>query len=125
MYMSKMLSLHRKSTLALRQRKAHLLRALTLPPHLLHASLIERFLKCGKANCACHADGPKHGPFWYLNRCFGAGQFQSRLLKSKDQIAQARAGLAAYAQVQQALDELSQINYELLQRNEPLNGSNA
>ena len=112
--------LQRTSTLALRQRKAHLLRSFQLPPGVLHASLIERFLRCGKTNCRCHTGGPKHGPFLYLNRCFAKGQIQSLLLKSPDQIDQARQGLAAYAQVQQVLDEISQINRELLRRGEPL-----
>jgi len=112
--------LQRTSTLALRQRKTHLLRSFQLPPAVLHASLIERFLKCGKANCRCHTGGPKHGPFFYLNRCFAKGQIQSLLLKSPDQIDQARHGVAAYAQVQQVLDEISQINRELLRRGEPL-----
>ncbi len=39
------------STLALRQRKAHLLRSLASPPDALHASFLERFLKCGRPNC--------------------------------------------------------------------------
>jgi len=117
-----MTSLSRTSTLALRQRKAHLLRSFKLPADLLHASLIERFLKCGKPACHCHTGGPKHGPFLYLNRCFGQGQVQSLLLKSPNQIDQARPSLAAYAQVQEALDEISQINYELLRRDEPLGG---
>jgi hypothetical protein len=110
----------RLSTLALRQRKAHLLRSFKLSPHLLHASLVERFLKCGKANCHCHTGGPKHGPFFYLNRCFAKGQMQSLLLKSPDQIDQARQSVDAYAQVQRVLDEISQINHELLRRGEPL-----
>ena len=118
--MSKIQPLKRTSTLALRQRKAHLLRSFALPAHLLHASLIERFLKCGKANCQCHAGGAKHGPFFYLNRCFAKGRMQSLFLKSPDQIEQARHSVAAYAQVQQALDELSQINHELLRRGERL-----
>lgn len=112
--------LKRTSTLALRQRKAHLLRSFQLPPEVLHASLIERFLKCGKANCHCHTGGPKHGPFFYLNRCFAKGQMQSLLLKSPDQIDQARQSVAAYAQAQQVLDQISQINHELLRRGEPL-----
>ncbi len=120
-----MRSLHRTSTLALRQRKAQLLRAFKLPPQLLHASLIERLLKCGKAHCHCHTGGPKHGPFFYLNRCFGQGQIQSLFLKSQDQIDQARQSLAAYAQAQEILDEISQINYQLLRRGEPLGGSAA
>ncbi len=120
--MSRIQRLERTSTLALRQRKAHLLRSFQVSPRILHASLIERFLKCGKPKCHCHSGGPKHGPFFYLNRCFGKGQIQSLLLKSPDQIDQARQGLAAYAQAQEALDEISQINRELLRRGEPLAG---
>lgn len=119
MYMSK-IDLARTATLALRQRKARLLRAFALPPDLLHASLIERYLKCGKANCHCRAAGPKHGPFFYLNRSFAHGVMQSLLLKSPAQVRQARRSLAAYAQVQQRLDEISQINHELLRRGDPL-----
>ncbi len=114
--MSKIRSFRRTSTLALRQRKALLVRSFRLPPELLHASLVERYMKCGKANCHCHTAGPKHGPFFYLNRCFAQGQMQSLLLKSPHQVAQARQSVAAYAQVQQALDEISQINHELLRR---------
>jgi hypothetical protein len=118
--MSRIQPLKRTSTLALRQRKAHLVRSFHLAPHLLHASLVERFLKCGKANCHCHTGGPKHGPFFYLNRCFAKGRMQSLLLKSSDHIDLARQSVAAYGQVQQVLDEISQINYELLRRGEPL-----
>ncbi len=118
--MSKIRSFRRTSTLALRQRKALLVRSFRLPPELLHASLVERYMKCGKANCHCHTAGPKHGPFFYLHRCFAQGQMQSLLLKSPRQIAQARRSVAAYAQVQQALDEISQINHELLRRGEAL-----
>jgi len=118
--MSRIQSLARTPTLALRQRKAHLLRSFELPPHILHASLVERFLKCGKANCHCHTGGPRHGPFFYLSRCFAKGQMQSLLLKSPDQIDQARQSVAAYAQVLQVLDQISQINHELLRRGEPL-----
>jgi hypothetical protein len=113
------------STLALRQRKAHLVRSFKLAPDLIHASLVERLLKCGKAQCACHAQGPKHGPFFYLNRCFAKGQFQSLLLKSEAQIAQARQGVEAFTHAQEMLDEISQINYELLRRGEPMGGSAA
>jgi len=121
--MSRIQPLQRTSTLALRQRKARLLRSFRLPPEVLHASLIERFLKCGKANCHCHTGGPKHGPFFYLNRCFAKGQMQSLLLKSPDQTDQARQSVVAYAQAQQVLDDISQINHELLRRGEPLVGA--
>jgi hypothetical protein len=120
--MSKIQPLSRLSTLALRQRKAHLVRSFNLPTHLLHASLVERFMKCGKPNCHCHTGGTKHGPFFYLNRCFAKGQMQSLLLKTLDQVEQARQSLAAYARVQERLDQISQINHELLRRGEPLVG---
>jgi hypothetical protein len=118
--MSRIRSLQQTSTLALRQRKAHLLRSFQLPPHLLHASLVERFLKCGKARCHCHRGGSRHGPFFYLNRCFAQGQVQSLLLKSPAQIQQARQSVSAYAQALEMLDQISQINHELLRRGEPL-----
>jgi len=118
--MSKINPLTRTSTLALRQRKAHLLQSFRLPPELLHASLIERYMKCGKPNCRCHGSGARHGPFFYLNRCFAKGQMQSLLLKSPEQIDQARQSVAAYAAVLKTLDQISQINHELLRRGEPL-----
>src|SRR5512137_1590032 len=121
--MSRQYALKPVSTLALRQRKARLLRSFKPPPHLLHASLLKRFLPCGKAHCHCHSGGPKHGPFFYLNRCFAKGQLQSLLLKSQDQVDQARQSLAAYTQAQEVLDEISQINYELLRRGESLGGA--
>jgi hypothetical protein len=123
--MSKIEPLTRTSTLALRQRKARLLRSFALPQNLLHASLVERFMKCGKANCHCHTSGAKHGPFYYLNRCFAKGQMQSLLLKSSAQVDQARQSLVAYAQVQEVLDQISQINHELLRRGEPLMAADA
>lgn len=116
-----MQNLTHTSTLALRQRKAHLLRSFELPAQILHGSLVERFMRCGKANCHCHTDpDAKHGPFYYLNRCFPKGKMQSLLLKSAAQIDQARQSVAAYAQVRERLDEISQINHELLRRGEPL-----
>jgi len=119
--MSRIQPLKRTPTLALRHRKAHLLRSFQLPPEILHASLVERFMKCGKANCHCHSDPTaKHGPFYYLNRCFAKGKMQSLLLKSAAQLDEARQSVAAYAQVQERLDEISQINHELLRRGEPL-----
>lgn len=117
--MSSKTEIQRLSTLALRQRKAHLLGALKLPPHLIHASLLERFLTCGRPNCSCH-QGRKHGPFFYLNRCLPQGRMSSLLLKSEGQITQARQAIQAYHQALATLDQLSWINLELLRRNEPL-----
>lgn len=111
--------LQRLSTLALRQRKARLLRTLKLPPNLLHASFQERLLKCGRPNCHCHK-GDKHGPFFYLTRCLAARQMRSLLLKQPDQIAEGRLGVEEYRRLLQGLDDISWINWELLRRGESL-----
>lgn len=77
--------IQRLSTLALRQRKAHLLRTLAFPPDAIHASFLERFLQCGRPNCHCRT-GEKHGPFFYLSRCLPKRQMRTLLLKEPSQI---------------------------------------
>ena len=111
--------LRRTSTLALRQRKAALLRRLKVPADLLRASYDERFTTCGKDNCVC-AQGHKHGPFYYLASGLAQGRVLKFLLKSIAQQQAARQGVSAYQALWQGLEELSQINAELLRRGEPL-----
>ncbi len=111
--------LERISTLALRQRKAHLLRTLAVPPEAIHASFLERFLKCGRANCHCH-QGQKHGPFFYLSRCLAQRQMRTLLLKEPAHIRQGRQCVEAYQKLLESLDQLSWINWELLRRGEAL-----
>jgi hypothetical protein len=118
--MSSKSEIQRLSTLVLRQRKARLLLSLKLlPPDLIHASLLERFLTCGRPQCSCH-QGKRHGPFFYLNRCLPKGRMSSLLLKSDSQITQARQSVQAYRHLLEALDQLSWINLELLRRDHPL-----
>lgn len=122
MYMAKVFDLHRKSTLALRQRKLALIRQLSaVPPDALRASFVERFTTCGKPNCCCQ-QGAKHGPFYYLTQCLATGHIQKFLLKHVAQQTRARRGIAAYHQFYDTLEELSQINAQLLRRGEPLQG---
>jgi hypothetical protein len=117
--LAKIFNLRRKSTLALRQRRDFLLRSLKVPPDLLRASFVERFTTCGKPNCCC-ARGQKHGPFYYLTAGLQAGQVRKFLLSSPEQQTLARHGVEAYQAFWEELEELSQINGELLRRNEPL-----
>lgn len=109
-----------KSTLALRQRKRFLLSRIQLRPDSLRASLVERFSRCGKANCLCHHGGAKHGPFYYLTQCLAVGKVNKFLLKSPTQQQSARSAIEHYRQLQEQLEELSQINAELLRREEHL-----
>jgi uncharacterized protein DUF6788 len=110
----------RKSTLALRKRKQFLLSRIGVRPDCLRASFVERFSVCGKANCHCHHGGEKHGPFYYLTQCLAAGQINKFLLKTPAGQQAAKAGIDHYRQLQEQLEELSQINAELLRREEPL-----
>ena len=111
-----------KSTLALRHRKRFLLSQLKIFPDALRASLVERFSRCGKANCRCHHGGEPHGPFYYLTQCLAAGTMNKFLLKAPAQQQAARLGIEHYRQCQAQLEELSQINAELLRRGESLEG---
>ncbi|MCW5554011.1 MAG: hypothetical protein KIS67_17880 [Verrucomicrobiae bacterium] len=122
--MAKIHHLRRTSILALRQRKAALLRQARLPPDLLRASFVERFTTCGKPNCAC-ARGPKHGPFYYVVANLGPGRILKSLLKTPDQQQAVRHGVSGYQTHWERLEELSQINLELLRRGEPLAGAQA
>jgi hypothetical protein len=119
--LAKIYRLRRTSTLALRQRKAALLRQLAIPADFLRASYVERFTTCGKANCAC-ARGQKHGPFYYLASGLVPGHVLKFLLKTPAQQNAGRRGVAAYQRLWEGLEELSQINAELLRRGEPLQG---
>ena len=107
------LDLRAQTLTELRRRRTTLLHRFHLPAGLVHASLVERYLRCGKATCHCQS-GSKHGPFYYLTRSFPGGRAQSVLLKGATQVQEARAAVAAYARVLAVLDELSQINFELL-----------
>jgi hypothetical protein len=107
-----------KSTLALRQRKRFLLTQINIHSDSLRASLVERFSRCGKANCQCHHGGDKHGPFYYLTQCLAVGKINKLFLKTDTQRQAAKAGIEHYRQLQEQLEELSQINAELLRREE-------
>ncbi|HYQ91494.1 MAG TPA: DUF6788 family protein [Candidatus Competibacteraceae bacterium] len=111
-----------KSTLALRHRKRFLLSQLKVYPDSLRASLVERFSRCGKTNCNCRHGGNKHGPFYYLTQCLAAGKMNKFLLKEPAQQQAARQAIDHYRQLQEQLEELSQINAELLRREENLGG---
>ena len=121
-FMARLHSFRRKSTLALRQRKAALLRQLALPPQCIRASVVERFGTCGKPSCACH-QGTKHGPYYYLTQCLAKGHVQKFLLKSSAAQEAARDATTAFNEFYDGVEELSQINTELLRRGEGLEGS--
>ena len=116
---AKMFNLRRKSTLALRQRKAALLRQLSVPADLLRGSFVQRFTTCGKPNCVCR-QGQRHGPFYYLVSNLAPGHVLKFQLKTPHQQAAVQQAVQHYLQHWEGLEELSQINAEFLRRGEPL-----
>lgn len=45
------------------------LSAIARSGRVLPGSITERRTRCGRANCACHADPPRlHGPYWHWTR---------------------------------------------------------
>ena len=120
--LAKIYKIRRTSTLALRQRKAALLRSLRIPRDLLRASFVERFTTCGKPNCIC-TRGQRHGPFYYLVSGLTKRHVLKFLLKTSSQQAAAQKGVGEYQQFWEQLEQLSQINAELLRRDEPLDQS--
>ncbi len=119
---AKIFKLRRTATLALRQRKAALLRQLVVPADLLRGSYVERFTTCGKPNCCC-AQGQRHGPFYYLVSNLATGHVLKFLLKDSSQQKGVQQAIEHYRHHWEGLEELSQINAELLRRGEPLSDS--
>jgi len=67
---------------------------LSRPRPLRRGSLGERYLKCGKPNCACATrEEARHGPYFSLTRVIG-GRTRSRRLTAQ-QAARVRQQLAA------------------------------
>jgi hypothetical protein len=102
----------------LRRRRAALLRKLPSLKAVLRGSLIERYKRCGKPRCRC-ADGPGHGPKYYLSvsQSGGSPQMDYVPLAYHDQ---AVAYLNNNRSIRCILDEICGINRELLRRREKL-----
>jgi len=76
---------------------------LSHPQPMRRGSLGERFMKCGKAACACHRDpDARHGPYYSVSRVV-RGQTQSRWL-TVEQAAVVRAQVAAGQQFRRQVD---------------------
>jgi hypothetical protein len=73
------------------------------PAPMRRGSLTERFVKCGKAACACHRDPrARHGPYYSVSRVV-RGQTQSRWLTA-EQAAVVRGHVAAGQQFRRQVD---------------------
>jgi hypothetical protein len=107
-----------KPSSALRRRRQTLLRQLPPLDAILRGSLIERYKRCGKPGCKC-ADGPGHGPKYYLSVSFPGERPQMDYVP-QEELGATRTLIDNYHQVRSALEEICAINRELLRRREAL-----
>jgi hypothetical protein len=107
-----------KTSSALRRRRQALLRDLPPLDAILRGSLIERYKRCGKPGCKC-AEGPGHGPKYYLSVSFPGERPQMDYVR-QEEIAATRTLVDNFHQVRASLEEVCAINRELLRRREAL-----
>ena len=105
-------------TATLRRRRATLVRQLPPLRAILRGSLIERYKPCGKPGCHC-ADGPGHGPKYYLSVSFPGVRPQMEYVP-QEYHAQTTEYLANYQRAREILEQICEINRELLRRREAL-----
>jgi hypothetical protein len=102
----------------LRRRRQALLRQLPPLKAILRGSLIERYKRCGKPGCKC-ADGPGHGPKYYLSVSYPGSRPQMDYVP-QELHAQTAEFVANYQRAREILKAISEINHELLRRREAL-----
>ena len=85
---------------------------------ILRGSLIERYKRCGKPGCKC-ADGPGHGPKYYLSVSYPGLRPQMDYVP-QESYAQTAEFLANFHRAREILEAICEINRELLRRREPL-----
>jgi len=107
-----------KPTAALRRRRQALLHRLPPLQAILRGSLIERYKRCGKPGCKC-ADGPGHGPKYYLSVSYPGLRPQMDYVP-QEYYEQITEFIANYHRARELLEEICEINRELLQRREAL-----
>ncbi len=112
------MNIQKQTAPALRKRRKLLLRQLPPLQALLRGSLIERYKPCGKPGCKC-ADGPGHGPKYYLSVSFPGLRPQMDYVPQAS-YPQATQFLANYHCAREILESICEINRELLRRREPL-----
>jgi hypothetical protein len=117
-YTRGLMKIEKEPTAALRKRRSSLLRQLPPLKAILRGSLIERFKRCGKPGCRC-ADGPGHGPKYYLSVSYPGLRPQMDYVP-QEACAQTAECLANYHQTREILEKICEINRELLRRREAL-----
>jgi hypothetical protein len=77
----------------------------------IYGSLSETYRRCGNPDCRCHHGGPKHGPHLYISYRGKNGKTTGYYVPHRAE-AQIRQGVQAWAQLQDCLRELADLNKE-------------
>ena len=112
------MDIQKESAAALRKRRNALVHRLPPLKSILRGSLIDRYKRCGKPGCKC-ADGPGHGPKYYLSVSYPGQRPQMDYVPQGDH-QQITDFLANYHRARKILEEISEINRQLLRRRERL-----
>lgn len=72
---------------------------------ILGATLVKRYLRCRRRDCAVCREQGGHGPAYYLSRRRADGRTQM-VYVPKGSLGEARAGVAAWKRVKEALRRL-------------------
>ena len=96
------------------QQREPLLREIQrLARRALFGTISETYRTCGTVGCACHRDGPKHGPHLYVSYRGDKGKTTGYYVPQAIQ-AEVRASIEAWGQLQDRLRRLAQLNKERL-----------
>jgi hypothetical protein len=106
------------TTAQLKRRRSQLLRKLPPLDSALRGSLVERYKRCGNPNCRC-ANGPGHGPKYYLSVSYPGRNPQMDYVPQAD-YERVSQSLNNYTRIRDLLEEISEINHELIRRRQPL-----
>ena len=86
--------------------RSSLAKLLADSPVILRATLVERYFKCGRLNCRICARQGGHGPRYYLS-VRGEDGKTHMIYVAKARLEEARAGVAAWKRLKEALEQLA------------------
>jgi hypothetical protein len=96
------------------QQRQELLREVEpLARRALIGTISETYRTCGTPTCRCHHGGPKHGPHMYVSYRGPKGKTTGYYVPQSFH-QEVRAGIDAWAQLQDRLRQIAQLNRERL-----------
>jgi hypothetical protein len=79
----------------------------------IYGSLSETYRRCGNPDCRCHHGGPKHGPHLYISYRGKSGKTTGYYVSHRAE-ARIRQGVQAWAQLQDSLRQVAELNKQRL-----------